>query len=386
MSAPPLIDTDGLPPATAAIIRALLEELIAANPGLTGFQLAGSYWNPASQLDGADIDVRRFGEVTPGADPRLAAWQVVFEFRGRLIDLAEWVFGDLGDPPALSLRDAVSFSRARILWARDASLHELAAQLAGLLRAPAWHRPKIDQALARCADRFAELRAAHPHVRSLRKSVSPITDSGYFKHVFYTVVDELAGLISVLDFRPPSLARKALLEIADGLSALQLPHLLDSIYGALGCAELSETHCRDWLAEVEALYLLAAAINPGVLLKRRYHLSAVHAALERGEPRAAVFPLWRALEECRSACELLPPYWLMPTATPNTSDLRLYRELRDRADAGLATLREQLGFDSEAAIADRIAQSIAVVDELSVHRARFHGHFAERVLAWIPAD
>jgi|GEM_PF-5344260 len=384
MPTPPRIDTDGLPAATAEVIEALVEALLAAHPGLTGFQLAGSYWNQSSQLPDADIDLRRFGEVTPG-DRRVSGWQVLFEYRGRLIDLAEWVFGDLGHPQSLSLRDVTSFVRARILWERGSSLRNLRARLIGLLEDADWRRRKIDEALERCRVRFAELAAAHQHVFSLRKSVSPITDDGYFKHVFSTIVDELAGLISVLDFRPPSLARKAMLEIADGLSYLQLPLVAELVYGALGCASFEHAECRQWFEELEEVYVLTAAINGGALIKRDYHRNAIAAMMANGQYRPAIFPLWRGFEECRGACDLLTPDWLMPGSAPLMPDPGAHREIRNRIHADLARLRSRLHFGSDAQIGDRIDQSMAALEVLARHREHFYAHFGERTRSWAAA-
>ena len=383
-------DTHVLPPATADVLAGLLEELIATHPGLTAFQLAGSYWNPSTQLSDADVDLRRFGEIDRHAgDDRVAASVVLFEYRGRLIELSEWVFGGLARPDLLSLRDAVSLVRAHLLWERGSAIRRAVDSAARRLEDERWRHDRLDAGLARIEQRFAALRAANDSLNSLRVKPSAVTDDGYFKHVYYTMADELSGFVSVVDLRPPSLARKALMEIGDCLAQMQLPRVTERIYEALGCAGFDDAECLRWRGELDALYDGVAAVNPEGLLKRRYHLTAIAAMIERGHGRAAAFPLWRGLDECRAALDFIPPPWLnFPTAArfPSTAAERLeYRELRRRVHDALERLRVRFGFGSDAEIATRIEQGIAAVAELRSHADVLSEHLGIQVASWSAA-
>lgn len=376
------IDTVGLPPATAEALRDLAEDLIATHPGLTGLQLAGSFWNPSAQLPGADLDVRRFGDVDRSrGDERVAGIIILFEHRGHLVELAEWLFGDLAEPETLSLQAAISFVRARILWERGTALHDLKTKIATLLADDAWRRRKLAEAFARCRLRFSQLESANDHLASLRTPPAAMTDDSYFKHVFYTLVDELCALVSAVDLRPPSVARKAMLEIADCLDVIGLAPLTGEIYEAFGCADFTAAECRDWYEELDALYAETASVNEAGLPKRRYHLTAIASMMDSGHERAAVFPLWRGLDECRSASDFIPPPWLK--FPPGTAGQTRYRELRKRIDDDLERLRIRLRFQTEAQIGDRIGAALAALTKLQRRSRRLNRHLDARAAAFI---
>ncbi|HEV7428575.1 MAG TPA: hypothetical protein VGQ46_19640 [Thermoanaerobaculia bacterium] len=364
-----------------------MEDLVAAHPGLCAFQLAGSYWNQASQLPDADIDLRRFGSVDRNSpDARVARGVALFEQGGRLVELAEWSFGDLDDPQSLSLRDAVSVVRAHPLWERGSWLSDRVANIRTQLLDSGWRGRKLDEAFARCEVRLLQLRAENQHLASLRTAPSAVTPASYFKHVFYTVVDELSGLISVLDFRPPSLARKALMEISDCLAAIQLSHITEAIYAAVGCADFGVTECLGWRDELESLYAQSAMVNSRGVPKKSYYITGITSMSVRGHSRAAAFPIWRGLDECMTASELLPPPWLSLPAEAEARaiivDQTEYRGLRRRIDNDLERLRIRLKFQTDSEIAARLDQSILALSELRCHSEHLKAHLDERVTSW----
>jgi hypothetical protein len=360
------IDTGPLPSSVANAVEDVLRDLLATHPGLTAFQLGGSYWDVSSQLPAADVDLRRFGEIRQDAeDPRVAAPITRFHHGGVLIELAEWIYGDLNEPASLSLRDAVSLARSHILWERGSRVRQLVEAARLQVADRDWRDRKLDEELASCQSRFSGLLAANRCMSSLFMPPAATTDDHYFKHVFYTLVDYFSGLLSAIDLRPPSLARKAMMEIADCLVAADLPELVDPMYEALGCGDFDLAECLQWRDEVAAVYAMTEGAGLTVS-KREYHMAGIAAMLERGHWRAAVFPVWRSLDECRM-----------------TSEGQTAGALRNRIARDLERLRFRLRFSDEASITERIVRCQDVLRMLVAQRERLRSHLDDRVAQWV---
>lgn len=372
------VDVSWLPPDTARVISTLVHDLLARHPQLSGFQLAGSYWNRMSQLPGADIDLRRYGKVDAAKeDDRVAANAVSFRYRGRLIDLAEWMFGDVGKPATLSLQASVSFVRAPILWERGHTLRTARRSILRQLQRPHWRRQAVDAAFARCLSRLSELLVADRHVGSLFTSYVPLTRFRYFTHVLYTLVDEMAGLLSVLDFRPPSLSRKAILEIQDCLSAVGSGDLVQRADAATGCERFDSSVAASWQRTLDEAYEAVSGITARALVKRRYYTTAVEAFARARRHRAMALPVVRGLEECYRACEFIPPRWLAVTLSTNRRSQANYRHARVFIDSTANRVISELGFDPPL-IGRRLNEALSVIRALQRRRDHLLTHFDRR--------
>lgn len=372
------IDVSFLPRDTARVISSLLQDLVATHPRLSGFQLAGSYWNRTSQLPDADIDLRRYGKVDPAKeDDRVAANGVSFRYRGRLIDLSEWVWGDVGEPATLSLRDAVSFIRAHIVWERGHALRTTRRRIVHQLQSRRWRQQAVDAAFARCLSRFSELLVADRHVGSLFTGYVPLTRFRYFTHVFYTIADEMAGLLSVIDFRPPSLSRKAILEVHDGLSALDCGDLIPRADAAVGCERFDSSAAASWQRTLDEAYEAISRITAKALVKRVYYITAIEAFARARQYRAMALPVVRGVDECYRACEFVPPRWIAVTFSNNRRRESMYRQARAFIDSTANRVIEELGFDAPF-VGRRITEALSVIRALQRRRNHVLAHFERR--------
>jgi hypothetical protein len=369
------IDVSGLPRDTARVVSTLLPDLLEKHPRLTGFQLAGSFWNRTSQLPGADIDLRRYGKTDAAKqDERVAASAVTFSYRGHLVDLAEWPLGDVREPASLSLRDAVSFGRAHILWERGHALRAARQDVLRQLQKRRWLLQAVDQAFVRCLSRLSELLMADRQMGSLFTSYVPLTRFRYFTHVFYTMLDEMAGLLSALDFRPPSLSRKAILEIEDCLKAVGADDLISLADAAIGCELFDASIAASWRRTLGEVYDAVSGITGGLLVKRRYYTAAVDAMARARRYRALALPIVRGLEECYRACEFIPPRWLAVTFLNNRNNRARYREARALVDSTTNRVMSDLGFEPPS-VERRIAAALSFVRALRRRRKHLFTHF-----------
>lgn len=380
------IDVSWLPRDTARVISTLLHDLLATHPQLTGFQLAGSYWNRSSQLPGADLDLRRYGKVDAAKDDERVAFSAVsFRYRGRLVDLAEWQFGDVGEPETLSVQGAVSFVRAPILWERGQTLRTARRNVLRQLQIRRWRHQAVDRAFARCLARLSELLEANRQVSSLFTSYVPLTRFRYFTHVFHTVLDEMAGLLSALDFRPPSLGRKAILEIQDCLSAVGCGDLVPRADAAIGCERFDSSVAASWQRTLEETYEAVAGITARALVKRRYYTTAVEAFARARRYRAMALPVVRGLEECYRASEFIPPRWLAVTLSRNRSSQSNYRQARAFIDSTVSRVISELGFDPPL-VEQRILEARSVIRALQRRRSRLLAHFDRRLVELVEGE
>lgn len=291
-----MVDTRPLPARRARVVERIVRSLISRHPNIDGFILSGSIWNPQTQLPDSDIDINWHGAADETArDPRLGTYSI-FQEEGITIELAAYFWGDLKAPEQLRLPVVVSLNRAFILWERDGTFSIPQRRTDRLLRDPEWTRQAVERALSDVRD-ASRLWLDEAYCRGHKD------DHEGFDFV-RTVVGRVAALLDSVDLRPPSTARKGLMEISEVARELGMSDIAESVLDCLGAGVFTAAEIASWNDRLERLYAAAAELRPEVpLVKRGYHVEGIRAMIAKGYEKECMWPLWRGLAECRKLLE-----------------------------------------------------------------------------------
>ncbi|WP_028552063.1 hypothetical protein [Paenibacillus sp. UNC451MF] len=296
----PFINTGPLPPDRAHLVEKLLQDMISLHPDVDGFILTGSIWNPETQLPYSDIDINWHGSKNDRIKDLRLNNHSIFQESGVTIEMANYFWGNLSQPETMRLSVIVSLNRAHILWEKEGRFSVPQQQTYRLLSNAVWVKEAIKRSIS-----------------DLRTRANQWLDPVYCKenkdnhHAFdfvRTVVGPTAGLLDPIDLRPPSAARKALMDIAQTSALCGLPDISESILRCLGADKISVTEVEEWNRLLNDLYAHIANLRPEVqLVKREYHVLGIQAMIAKGYPRECVWPLWRGFVDCMEFLKDISP-------------------------------------------------------------------------------
>ncbi|MCR8630707.1 hypothetical protein [Paenibacillus radicis (ex Xue et al. 2023)] len=259
-----LIHTGPLPPDRARLVENLVQNIISLHPGIDGLILTGSIWNPDTQLPHSDIDINWHGSKNDRIHDSRLNQHSIFQEAGVTIEMAHYFWGDLLRPETMRLSVIVSLNRAHILWEKEGRFSVPQQQTERLLRNIHWVREAIERS-----------------VRDLKERANCWLDPEYCRknkdnhHGFdfvRTVVGPTVGLLDSIDLRPPSAARKGLMEITQTSALCGLPDISESILHCLGADQLTRAEVEKWNRLLNKLYTSVEILCPEIqLVKRDYH-------------------------------------------------------------------------------------------------------------------
>jgi len=295
-----IINTGPLPSERAGIVENLLQSIIADHPGIDGFILTGSIWNPDTQLPYSDIDINWHGFKNDAIDDPRVTEQSIFQVAGVTIELARYFWGELSQLESLRLSVVVTLSRAHILWEKDGVFSVPQQRAQKLLQDSQW----VKEAIGR-------------YIADLKQRADNWLDPVYCREnkdnhdgfdFVRTVIGPTTALLDPIDLRPPSAARKALMDITQTSALYGLPDLSESILRCLGADQITTAEIEQWNGRLDALYSDITRLRPEVqLVKWKYHVLGIQAMIAKGYPRECVWPLWRGFLECKKLLDGISP-------------------------------------------------------------------------------
>ncbi|WP_282940173.1 hypothetical protein [Paenibacillus sp. RC67] len=339
------IHTGPLPAQRASIVENLLQDLISLHPGIDGFILTGSIWNPDTQLPHSDIDINWHGSPNDSIkDPRLNQHSI-FQESGVTLELAHYFWGNLSQPETMRLSVIVSLHRAHILWEKERKFSEPQQQTYGLLQNAQWVEEAIERAVTDLQDR------ANRWLDPVYCRENKDNHQGF--DFVRTVVGPTVALLDSIDLRPPSAARKGMMDITQTSSLYGLPDISESILRCLGADQLTPIEIEKWNKLLEELYSEAATLCPEVqLVKREYHVQGIRTMISMGYPRECIWPLWRGFAECKQLLNGLSP----------------------KGEEAFALFAERLQLNTVESISKRAEQYAAVVERINSQQKKLSGH------------
>lgn len=339
------IQTGPLRAQRASIVENLLQDMISLHPGIDGFILTGSIWNPDTQLPHSDIDINWHGTANESLNDPRTKQHSIFQESGVTIELANYFWGDLSQPESMRLSVIVTLNRAHILWEKEGRFSEPQQQTYELLRDVTWVQGAIERAVADLQERA-------------NKWMDPVycrenKDNHQGFDFVRTVVGPTVALLDSVDLRPPSAARKGMMEITQTSTLYGLPDVSESILRCLGADQLAAAEVERWNMLLDELYSDVAALCPGVpLVKREYHVQGIRAMIAKGYSRECVWPLWRGFAECHQLLNGVSP----------------------KGEEAFAHFAEKLGLNTVEEISKRARQYAAVVERISSQQKKLSEH------------
>lgn len=338
MSAPaPLtsdaLDLSSLAPERREPIADLLCGLHASVPQLQGFFIHGSAWNTATQMPGSDVDLYWFGDVPEAADARLRHREF-FLHQGIPIDCCSYWVGNLDEPQSLGVIAVLSLQRGHVVWenepcfsrARAATRHRLADAdwIADFVRGHlGWARTGV----AKWRQGFEEGTA----------------EWGWSASTVWGLPALSPGLL-----RPPSAARKGLVEIVDCSRRLGLAWYGELVLEAIGLQDIDEGEALGWCGRIDDWYRRAASSIDEEPVKHYYHITGMRHLCANGWHREAMWIVHRSLGDLR---KLVPADY----------------NLQDELQTGAQDLSSRLGHDDSVAMDQRLQRVEHGMEELARH-------------------
>ncbi|MFE5317632.1 hypothetical protein ACFQ88_02870 [Paenibacillus sp. NPDC056579] len=340
-----VINTGPLPEERARIVEKLVQEWIALHPGMDGFILTGSIWNPDTQLPHSDIDINWHGSANERIhDPRLDTHSI-FQAAGITVEMAHYFWGHLSEPESMRLPVIVSLNRAHILWEREGRFSIPQQRTYELLSDAQWVESAVERLISEMKAR-AELWLDPEYCRENKD------DHQGFDFV-RSVVGPTVGLLDSVDLRPPSAARKGLMEITQTSALCGMPEISEMVLTCLGADLMREEEIREWNRLLEELYTSAADLCPGVqLVKREYHVQGIQSMVSMGYSRECVWPLWRGFADC----------------------MQLLEGVSDKGEEAFVRFAERLQAYTIEDITKKAKQNIAIIELIQGNRQRLSEH------------
>jgi hypothetical protein len=339
------IQTEPLPAQRASIVENLLQDMISLHPGIDGFILTGSIWNPETQLPHSDIDINWHGTANESlSDPRLKQHSI-FQKSGVTIELAKYFWGDLSQPETMRLSVIVTLNRAHILWEKERRFSGPQQQTYELLRNVSWVQEAIERAVTDLQDR------ANKWLNPVYCRENKDNHQGF--DFVRTVVGPTVALLDSIDLRPPSAARKGMMDITQTSALYCLPDISESILRCLGADQLTAAEVEQWNKLLDELYSDVASLCPEVpLVKREYHVQGIRTMISKGYPKECVWPLWRGFADCQQLLNGISP----------------------KGEEAFAQFAERLRLSTVEDISKRAEQYAAVVERISSQQKKLSEH------------
>lgn len=344
------IDTGPLPPVQAAATRKLLLQMQKENPWIVGYGLSGSYGNPETVFPEADVDINWLG--APGQYPTILQNSHEFRLDGVDFHFSNRFFGAQIDPDRLRLAGVIVAYRWHVLWENDAAISAPQHTIAHLLTQSVWRADRLSDEFTRTGQELAEW----CKLSSWKESQAGELD------FFWCAVFRFVSLLSPVDLRAASLARKGLFEIVDILRRTGLTEAEDMAFRCVGAHDFSSTETNEWFARAEQ-WCARIHLDDDADLRRDhlYYLAGVRELIRRGEPRAAVFPLWRTFKACRK--------------------LLCNSPFRDELARDMTDLAERLGQATDAQLTEKAAYCQKFGKYLETHADQLLEHMGKCVAA-----
>ena len=263
--------------------RQVIEALIQRRPSIEGFLLTGSTADQERQIPSSDIDIKWIGPLRPSdtEGPTSVVDSHSFQQNGVEFDLS--YFGPLLHCSWLPLSASIVLYRGHVLWQQGDLITRHFDELELLFSNSQWVESKIgfhSMALMAASDKQA-----------IERSIQ----SGTFLRDYIVIIGRV---LSCVDFRTQSVARKGLFAILEISSAIGLPQLVPLVGELLGTSRVSEQQCNEWLTALVGLQIHASnVLNEHKLERGSYYVDAAKWMLESEHPQAALWPIWRGLKD-----------------------------------------------------------------------------------------
>ncbi|MEK3915513.1 hypothetical protein [Paenibacillus sp. FSL H7-0331] len=344
------IHTEPLPPGRAHLVENLIQDIIPLHPGIDGFILTGSIWNPDTQLPHSDIDINWHGTKNDSInDPRLNPHSI-FQEAGITIEMANYFWGDLSRPETMRLSVIVSLNRAHILWEKEGRFSNPQQQTRRLLRNAQWVEAAIDRSLSELT--------VHANNWLDPIYIKNNKDNHHAFDFVRTVVGPTVGLLDSIDLRPPSAARKGLMEITQTSLLCGLPDVSESILRCLGADAITAVEVEEWNRLLSDLYSHVASLCPEVqLVKREYHVLGIQTMISMGYPRECIWPLWRGFIDCKHLLNGVSP----------------------RGEEAFVQFAERLQVHTAEDIGEKAVQYAAIVERLQSQQKKLSDYLLRKV-------